>query len=75
MYSGNWYHILSSRLLSMPGGRPKTDWKPSRTRRLARLYILSNLNLNEIQILLKENGFDPRQDSHCVICMTSYLTH
>lgn len=46
----------------MPGGRPKNDWKPSRERKLARLYILSNLNLDEIQKVLRTNGFNPRQE-------------
>jgi hypothetical protein len=45
----------------MPGGRPRNDWRPTRERKLVRLYILSSLNLDEIQKALREEGFDPRQ--------------
>jgi len=45
----------------MAGGRPKNDWRVSRERKLARLYMLSHLGWDEIREVLREEGFNPRQ--------------
>jgi hypothetical protein len=43
-----------------PGGRPRNEWTPSRRRKLVRLYTLTNLDKEEIQVVLKDGGFSPR---------------
>jgi hypothetical protein len=47
----------------MPGGRPRNNWTATKERKLARLYCLTNLEINEIQVVLKADGFGPRQDT------------
>ncbi|KUJ23873.1 ankyrin [Mollisia scopiformis] len=41
------------------GGRPKIPWDASRKRKLARLYLMTNLRIVDIQQMLKSNGFTP----------------
>jgi len=44
-----------------PGGRPKLAWTSSRNRKLVRLYLLTNINTQEIQqVLDAAEGFKPR---------------
>jgi hypothetical protein len=40
-------------------GRPKNVWTPSRRRKLVRLYLLSNLEVDEISKVLQADGFNP----------------
>ncbi|KAH8602373.1 hypothetical protein B0O99DRAFT_680499 [Bisporella sp. PMI_857] len=44
---------------SNPGGRPKLDWTASRNRKLGRLYLLTDITVQDIQQLLKEDKFSP----------------
>lgn len=42
-----------------PVGRPKNLWTPSRCRKLARLYILTTLNVDEVVQALYTKTFAP----------------
>jgi hypothetical protein len=41
-------------------GRPKNDWTPSRSRKLVRLYLMTDLSIEEIIRVLRTRGFAPR---------------
>lgn len=41
-------------------GRPKNDWTPSRQRKLIRLYLMTDLTVEEIIRVLRRRGFAPR---------------
>jgi hypothetical protein len=43
-----------------PGGRPKIPWTASRKRKLIRLYLLTDLKIEEIEGVLRADGFAPR---------------
>jgi hypothetical protein len=41
------------------GGRPRTQWTPSRRRRAVRLYLMTTLRVEDIREVLSEDGFKP----------------
>lgn len=41
-------------------GRPKIDWTPSRSRKLVRLYLMTDLTVEEIKRVIRSKGFRPR---------------
>jgi len=41
------------------GGRPKIPWTSSRKRKLARLYLVTDLTIAEIRSALTVDGFAP----------------
>ncbi|KAF4630819.1 hypothetical protein G7Y89_g7313 [Cudoniella acicularis] len=43
-----------------PGGRPRNGWTSSRRRKLARLYVLTNLSNDEIEKVLEARDFNPK---------------
>jgi len=56
-----------------PGGRPKLDWTASRNRKLGRLYLLTDITIQDIQQVLKEDRFCPR--SELALLRSIFLTH
>jgi hypothetical protein len=41
-------------------GRPKNDWTPTRLRKLARLYLMTSLEVFEIAKVLQAKDFNPK---------------
>lgn len=42
-----------------PTGRPKNGWTPSRRRKLVRLYLMTELNVDELAATLRTDRFKP----------------
>jgi hypothetical protein len=40
-------------------GRPRNAWTPSKSRKLVRLYLMTNLSVDEIAIVLRTKDFKP----------------
>ena|SRR6187402_42572 len=53
-------HVATSALKRMKQmGRPKNGWTPTRKRKLVRLYLMTELDVDEIGEVLRAKGFQP----------------